>query len=159
MKLNKITIYTDGAARGNPGPSGWGVKMIIGDKVKEIGGYGGGKGTNNQMELKAPIEALKFLSARKDLAEGEIEIYSDSKYVITGINEWIHNWLKNDWKTATRKPVLNKELWQELHALNQKIKPKWHYVAGHSEHKENNRVDEIATCFADKIKIELKNDF
>lgn len=157
--MQKITIYTDGAARGNPGPSGWGSMIILKDKVTELGGYGGDNGTNNQTELRAPIEALKFISARKDLAEGnQIDIYADSKYVINGVNSWILNWVKNGWKTANKKPVLNRELWMELHELNQYFKPTWHYVAGHSGHKENDRVDEIATSFADKIDIELKKE-
>jgi ribonuclease HI len=155
--MNKIIIYTDGAARGNPGPSGFGAKITLGDKVKELGGYGGDKGTNNQMELAAPIEALKFLQDKN--LTGEIEIFSDSKYVINGVNSWILNWVKNGWKTANKKPVLNQELWQELHKLNQYFKPKWHYVEGHSGHPENDRVDEIATSFADEEYIDLKNDF
>lgn len=154
MQKNKITIYTDGAARGNPGPAGWGSIVMIGDEVHEMGGRVD-HGTNNQMELTAPIEALKYLSARQDLVEKEVEIFSDSKYVIHGINEWIHNWIKNNWRTAAKKPVLNQELWQALHALNQKFNPKWHYVAGHSGHKENDRVDEIATSFADNEPVEL----
>lgn len=154
--MQKITIYTDGAARGNPGPSGFGAMISIGEKVTELGGYGGDKGTNNQMELSAPIHALKFL--KENNITGEIKIHSDSKYVINGVNSWILNWVKNGWKTANKKPVLNRELWMELHELNQYFKPVWHYVAGHSGHKENDRVDEIATSFADKIKIELKKD-
>lgn len=142
----KITIYTDGAARGNPGRAGWGVVILVGEKTHEIGGRSD-HATNNQMELSAPTEALKYLVKHK--IEGEIEIFSDSKYVINGVNEWIHNWLKNDWRTAAKKPVLNKELWQELHALNQTLKPKWIYVKGHSGDKYNDRVDEIATSFAD----------
>lgn len=152
--MQKVKIYTDGAARGNPGPSGWGVMIILEGKVVELGGYGGDKGTNNQMELRAPIEAFKFL--KENNIEGEIYVYADSKYVINGVNSWILNWVKNGWKTANKKPVLNKELWQELHELNQYFKPKWEYVAGHSGHKENDRVDEIATSFADKVEIDLK---
>jgi ribonuclease HI len=159
MKKEKITIYTDGAARGNPGPAGFGVVVMCGDKIKEIGG-GSKHATNNQMELTAPIEALKYLhkiSARKDLAV-EIEIFSDSKYVILGITEWIFNWQKNDWRNAAKKPVLNKELWVELHELAKHFKIKWNYVEGHSGYKWNERADEIATSFADGNKIELKND-
>jgi ribonuclease HI len=160
--MQKIVIYTDGAARGNPGPSGFGAMIAIHDtsstfRVKELGGYGGDQGTNNQMELRAPIEAFKFLKENK--IEGEINIYSDSKYVINGVNSWILNWVKNGWKTANKKPVLNRELWMELHELNQYFKPKWHYVEGHSGHPENDRVDEIATSFADKINIDLKDNF
>lgn len=150
---DKITIYTDGAARGNPGPAGWGVVLILDEKEVELGGRKN-HGTNNQMELTAPIEAMKYIDTHT--IEGVVEIFSDSKYVINGINEWIHNWIKNSWRTAAKKPVLNQELWQELHAFNQKIKPKWHYVAGHSGHKYNDRVDEIATSFADDDPVELK---
>lgn len=163
--MQKITIYTDGAARGNPGPSGWGVLIIIDNqdkskvesqklKVIELGGYGGDNGTNNQMELRAPIEAFKYL--KENNIEGEVCVYADSKYVINGVNSWILNWVKNGWKTANKKPVLNRELWQELNELNQYFKPKWEYVEGHSGHKENDRVDEIATSFADKVEIDLK---
>ncbi len=150
---NKITIYTDGAARGNPGPAGWGV-VILGDREIELGGRSD-HATNNQMELTSAIEALKFLS-RTVLDKKEVEIYADSKYVINGVNEWIHNWVKNGWRTAAKKPVLNQELWQELHALNQEIKPVWHYVEGHAGHEHNERADVIATSFADKEPIELK---
>ncbi len=146
MQKDKITIYTDGAARGNPGPSGWGSVLIMKDEEIELGGRMD-HSTNNIMELTAPIEAIKYLSKHK--ISGEVEIFSDSKYVINGINEWIHNWIKNGWRTANKKPVLNKELWQELHILNEEFKPKWHYVKGHSGDKYNDRVDEIATSFAD----------
>lgn len=154
MQKDKITIYTDGAARGNPGPAGWGSVLIMKDEEIELGGRAD-HSTNNIMELTAPIEALKYLSNKSPLARtvlasgGEIEIFSDSKYVITGINEWIHNWIKNGWCTANKKSVLNKELWQELHILNEEFKPKWYYVKGHSGDKYNDRVDEIATSFAD----------
>lgn len=110
--------------------------------------------TNNIMELTAPIKALEYLGKHK--IEGHIEIYSDSKYVINGINEWIHNWIKNGWRTAAKKPVLNQELWQDLHSLNAEFKPKWHYVAGHSGHEWNDRVDLIATSFADNEPVELQ---
>ena len=126
--------------------------MYINGKTVELGGRLG-HSTNNIMELTAPIEALKYLE--KFNINSEVEIFSDSKYVINGINEWIHNWIKNNWKTAAKKPVLNQELWQALHVLNQKFNPKWHYVAGHSGHKENDRVDEIATSFADGEPVEL----
>lgn len=164
MNQHKIIIYTDGAARGNPGPSGWGAAICLGDKCTELGGRAD-HSTNNIMELTAPIEAMKFLKKHPVLAEEgagggdfNIEIHSDSKYVINGINEWIHNWVKNNWRTAAKKPVLNQGLWQELHALNQELKPKWFYVAGHSGHKWNDRVDLIATSFADNEPVELRNE-
>lgn len=150
MQKDKITIYTDGAARGNPGPSGWGSVIIMKEGEIELGGRIE-HSTNNIMELTAPIEAMKYLNKHK--MSGELAIFSDSKYVINGINEWIHNWVKNGWRTANKKPVLNKELWQELHILNEEFKPKWYYVKGHSGHKYNDRVDEIATSFADNIPV------
>ena len=109
------------------------------------------------MELTAAIKAMRYLkqlSARQDLAE--VEIVSDSKYVILGITEWIGNWQKNNWRSAGRKPVLNRELWQELFELNEEIKPKWTYVKGHHEDKYNNRADEIAQSFAEGEPVKLK---
>ena len=118
--------------------------------------------TNNQMELTAPIEALKYL-ARQDLAKVNVEIISDSKYVILGITEWIFNWQKNNWRNANRKPVLNRELWEELYELTQELtcppkrrELKWTYVKGHNEDKYNDRADEIATSFAEGVSVELK---
>ena len=155
MNNHKIIIYTDGAARGNPGPAGWGVALLVNNKCTELGGRAD-HSTNNIMELTSPIKAMKFI--KKNNLKGEIEIHADSKYVINGINEWIHNWEKNGWRTAAKKPVLNQELWQELHALNQELKPKWFYVAGHSGHKWNDRVDLIATSFADSEPVDLRNE-
>ena len=151
--VGKIIIYTDGAARGNPGPAGWGVILINGKSVFEFGGASK-HATNNQMELTAPIEALKNL--KKVKIKMPVEIFSDSKYVILGITEWIFNWQKKNWRNAAKKPVLNKELWEELYKLSQDFKIKWTYVEGHSGDKYNDRVDEIATNFADGNKIELK---
>jgi len=153
MHKNKITVYTDGAARGNPGPAGWGVVIFIGEKTVELGGRSD-HSTNNIMELTAAIEAMNYLKNHFPEAE-HIEIHSDSKYVINGVNEWIHNWVKNGWRTAAKKPVLNQLLWEALHELNQELKPKWHYVAGHSGHEHNDRADLIATSFADNTEIEL----
>jgi ribonuclease HI len=150
MQKNKIIIYTDGAARGNPGPAGWGVVIMHNDKTIELGGFAD-HSTNNIMELTATIEALKYLEKSSLSRSGlnNIEIHSDSKYVILGITEWIFNWIKNDWKTSTKKPVLNQELWQELYILNKKLNPLWHYIKGHSGHIHNERADKIATSFAD----------
>ncbi|MCC7160649.1 ribonuclease HI [Candidatus Nomurabacteria bacterium] len=150
---NKITIYTDGAARGNPGPAGWGVVIFLGDKIHELGGRSC-HATNNQMELTAPIEALKYLKQNTQVYD--IEIMSDSKYVILGITEWIFNWQKNNWRNAAKKPVVNQELWEELYDLTKDLKIKWAYVKGHSGDKWNDRVDEIATSFADDDPVELK---
>jgi ribonuclease HI len=146
MQKDKVIIYTDGAARGNPGKAGWGVVVINGKKEIEFGGRSD-HATNNQMELQSAIEALKFL--KKEKMNSHVEIFADSKYVILGITEWIENWMKNNWRNAAKKPVLNKELWQELYILNQEFKIKWSYVKGHSGDKYNDRVDLIATSYAD----------
>jgi ribonuclease HI len=149
-----IQIYTDGAAKGNPGPAGWGAVFLMDGKEVEIGG-GVAHATNNQMELTAPIEALKYV--KKHLSHCvDIEFFSDSKYVILGITEWIFGWQKNGWRNAAKKPVVNKELWEELHALTSELKPKWTYVKGHNEDKYNERADVIATSFAEGVSIELK---
>ena len=125
--------------------------------VFEIGGRAD-HATNNQMELTAPIEALKYLKNlphRQDLW-GNVEIVSDSKYVILGITEWIFNWERNGWRNAAKKPVLNRELWEELYKLTQELKPKWDYVEGHNGDKYNERADEIATSFADDMPVKLR---
>ena len=150
-----IKIYTDGAAKGNPGNAGWGVVFLMGDKVFELGGRAE-HATNNQMELTAPIEALKYLKSKMSKTVFDIEIISDSKYVILGITEWIFNWQKNNWRNAAKKPVLNRELWEELYKLTQDFKIKWTYVKGHNGNKYNEKADEIATSFADDNHIELK---
>lgn len=149
----EIHIYTDGAAKGNPGPAGWGVIILVDKKEIEIGG-GVDHATNNQMELTAPIEALKYIKKHK--IEGPIEFFSDSKYVILGITEWIFGWMKNNWRNAAKKPVLNQELWEELYTLTSEFKPKWTYVKGHNDNKYNERADVIATSFAGGEEIELK---
>lgn len=160
MKDRKITIYTDGAAKGNPGSAGWGAVIINYElgitnyKTTEIGG-GVEHATNNIMELTAPIEAMKYLKKHKFTSP--VEIISDSKYVILGITEWIGNWQKNNWRNANKKPVLNRKLWEELYELVQEFKPKWTYVKGHNEHEHNDRADLIATSFAEGAPVELKN--
>ncbi len=155
MKDKIIKIYTDGAAKGNPGRAGWGAVFVAENKIFEIGGRVN-HATNNQMELTAPIEALK-LCVRQGLTQKNIEIISDSKYVILGITEWIFNWQKNNWRNANKKPVLNRELWEELYKLAQEFKIKWTYVKGHNENKWNERADEIATSFAESEPVKLKN--
>lgn len=160
MKDNKMKIYTDGAAKGNPGKAGWAAVILLSQNsgeprvLKEIGGHRE-HATNNQMELTGPIEALKFL-ARQGLAEDGVEIVSDSKYVILGITEWIFNWQKNNWRNAKKEPVLNRKLWEELYKLTEEFKPKWSYVKGHNGDKYNERADEIATSFAEGNPVELK---
>ena len=168
MQKETIKIYTDGAAKGNPGSAGWGAVILVSRTVldnglsktvfdtKEIGGRKD-HATNNQMELTAPIEALRYLKSNMSKSLFDIEIISDSKYVILGITEWIHGWLKNNWRNANKKPVLNRELWEELYKLNEELKPKWTYVKGHNEDKMNDRADLIATSFAEGEPVDLKN--
>ena len=133
-----IKIYTDGSCLGNPGNGGW-AAIIIDDK-KKIQIKGSKKDTtNNQMELLAPIKALKKIPKGSS-----VQIFTDSKYVKSGITEWIHNWKKNGWKTASKQPVKNKELWTELDLMTSEFKIKWSWVKGHSTDKLNNEVDLIA---------------
>ncbi|MBU2329027.1 MAG: ribonuclease HI, partial [Alphaproteobacteria bacterium] len=120
--MKHVEIYTDGACSGNPGPGGWGAVMRYGETEKELFG-GEADTTNNRMELLATITALNSL---KDACE--VDLYTDSKYVMDGISKWIFGWKKNGWKTADRKPVKNGELWQALDLANQRHKVKWHWV-------------------------------
>ena len=136
--MNKVEIFTDGACKGNPGPGGWGAILRYKNKEKEIKGFSK-ETTNNIMELKAVIEALKNLKK-----PCEIIITTDSKYVKNGITDWIHNWKKNGWKTAAKKEVKNKELWIELDFLIKIHSINWDWVKGHSGHPENERADLLA---------------
>ena len=133
-----IKIYTDGSCLENPGNGGWAAIIIDDGKKTEIKGSKKNT-TNNQMELLAPIEALKKIPKSK-----KVEIFTDSKYVKSGITEWIHNWKKNGWKTADKQPVKNKELWTELDLLSNEFEIKWSWVKAHSTDKLNNEVDLIA---------------
>ena len=135
-------IYTDGACKGNPGPGGWGAVLKYGNNVKEIKGFSP-ETTNNIMELTAVIEALKSLTRSCDII-----ITTDSNYVKDGITKWIHKWKKKGWKTANKKPVKNKELWQVLEEETNRHEIKWEWVRGHSGHPENERADELANIAA-----------
>ena len=135
----KYKIYTDGACSGNPGPGGWAVIILVNNEIKEMF-FGSEKNTtNNQMELLAPIKAIQ-----KFKKKSEISIFTDSTYVRDGITTWIKQWEKNGWKTASKKPVKNKELWKKLKNLSSKHSIKWIWVKGHSQDKYNNLVDELA---------------
>ena len=151
-----ITIYTDGAARGNPGPGGWGAVIVRGSEVMEIGD-GEGHTTNNRMELTACIRALEFSIFNFQFSNERIQINTDSEYVTKGMTEWIKRWQKKGWKTAGRKPVLNQDLWQKLLLLTKEREMEWKYVAGHSGIPLNERADEIATTFADGLDPVLYN--
>ncbi len=133
-----IKIYTDGSCLENPGNGGWAAIIIDDGKKTQIKGSKKNT-TNNQMELLAPIEALK-----KVPKGSKIEIFTDSKYVKSGITEWIHNWKKNGWKTADKQPVKNKELWEELDLLANQFEISWNWVKAHSTDELNNEVDLIA---------------
>lgn len=138
--MKKVTIYTDGACSGNPGPGGWGAVLMCDGSKKEISGAQMDT-TNNIMEITAVLEALKLLKF-----ECEVEIYSDSAYVVNAFNQkWIDNWQKNHWKTSSKEPVKNRELWEELYDLTQKHKTTFIKVKGHSDNELNNRCDYLAT--------------
>ena len=143
-----IEVFTDGACSGNPGAVGWGVILRYGEIEKELSG-GEENTTNNRMELTAVIEALKALKK-----ECDITIYTDSRYVMDGVQEWMPNWKLNGWKTTNKKsPVKNVELWQILDSLLSKHKIKWVWVKGHNGHPENERVDKLARDEAKKYAV------
>jgi ribonuclease HI len=136
--VSNVALYTDGACKGNPGPGGWGVLLVAADREKEL--FGGERDTtNNRMELTAVIRGLDSLTRGCD-----VDVYTDSQYVKNGIQSWIHNWKRNGWKTADRKPVKNAELWRELEAATTRHRVRWHWVRGHSEHPQNERADALA---------------
>ena len=136
--MKQVIMYTDGACRGNPGPGGWGALITFEGSSKEM--FGGKlDSTNNQMELSAAIEGLAALKE-----PCTVDLFTDSKYVMDGITQWIHNWKKNSWRTAAKKDVKNKELWQKLDELINFHQVQWHWVKGHSGHRENEIADELA---------------
>ena len=137
-KSNIIKLYTDGACKGNPGIGGWGVLVKTENEQRELSGFSENT-TNNRMELVAVIEGLKFIEPNM-----EIIITTDSQYVKNGINQWIINWKRNGWKTASKKPVKNKDLWVELDSLVQNKQIKWKWVKGHSGHPGNEKADQLA---------------
>lgn len=136
--MKHIEVFTDGACKGNPGPGGWGALLRFNGREKSL--YGGEKNTtNNRMELTAAIEALKAVKERCT-----IDLTTDSQYVRQGITEWIVNWKARGWKTASKQPVKNVDLWQELDNLIQQHDVRWHWVKGHSGHRENEIADQLA---------------
>ena len=143
--MKQVIIYTDGACRGNPGPGGWGALIRLDAIEKEIFG-GQFNTTNNQMELTAAIEGLAALKERCS-----VELYTDSKYVMDGITQWIQNWKKNNWRTAAKKDVKNKELWQKLDQLISQHQVQWHWVKGHSGDVGNETADLLANKGIDSI--------
>ncbi len=144
--MKKVTIYTDGACSGNPGPGGWGAILMCDGGQKEISGATKDT-TNNIMEITAVLEALKLLKFKC-----EVEVYSDSAYVVNSFKQgWLEKWQKNNWKTASKEPVKNRELWEELYELTQKHQVEFIKVKGHSDNEFNNRCDFLATTAIKKL--------
>ena len=133
-----VTIYTDGACSGNPGPGGWGAILIYKNQQKEIFG-GEQESTNNRMELTAVISALNALKRKS-----KVDLYTDSRYVVNGITKWIHNWKTNSWLTSAKKRVENKDLWLLLDQVSDNHDIVWHWVKGHDGDNYNERADELA---------------
>ena len=144
--MKKVVIYTDGACSGHPGPGGWGAILMYEGNKKEISG-GKKDTTNNVMELTAAIEGLKLLKF-----PCVVDLYSDSAYLVNAFNQgWIYNWQKNNWKTAGKDPVKNKEIWEELYKLTKIHKVNFIKVKGHSDNEFNNRCDELARKAIDEL--------
>ena len=143
--MKKVEIFTDGACRGNPGPGGWGVLLRSNGSEKKL--YGGeADTTNNRMELQAAIEGLKAL--KEPCA---VTLTTDSNYVRHGINQWIHNWKRNGWRTSDKKAVKNVDLWKILDAETERHRIDWHWVKGHSGHRENEIADQLANLGIDEL--------
>lgn len=143
--MKSVEVFTDGACRGNPGPGGWGALLRYGERERELWG-GDSETTNNRMELTAAIEALKALKE-----PCRVTLTTDSEYVRKGITEWLGNWKRRGWKTAAKKPVKNVDLWQALDDQAQRHEIHWHWVKGHSGHRENEIADELANRGIDEL--------
>ncbi|MEM7401179.1 MAG: ribonuclease HI [Pseudomonadota bacterium] len=145
MSSKRVEIFTDGACRGNPGPGGWGAILRYGDEETHLQGAEEHT-TNNRMELQAAVSALEKLSRSCDVC-----ITTDSRYMMDGIQQWLPNWKKNGWKTAAKKPVKNEDLWKQLDKLVEQHDVTWAWVKGHSGHRENEQVDQLANDAIDKM--------
>ncbi len=146
MTTNHVEAFTDGACRGNPGPGGWGVLLRFGDKEKEL--YGGESATtNNRMELMAAIMALESLNRAC-----HVRLTTDSEYVKNGITQWLPKWKARGWRTASKSPVKNADLWQRLERAAAQHTVQWHWVRGHSGHTENERADQLANRGIDELR-------
>lgn len=140
-----VEIFTDGACKGNPGPGGWGVLLRYRGQEKTL--YGGARETtNNRMELQAAIEGLKALKR-----SCSVKLTTDSSYVKNGIEKWLLNWKKNNWKNSQKQAVKNQDLWQQLDALASKHQVSWHWVKGHSGHRENEMADQLANRGVEEV--------
>ncbi len=141
----RVIVYTDGACRGNPGPGGWAALLRYGDHVRELSGAEPAT-TNNRMELMAAIHGLEALKRRSS-----IDLYTDSQYVIKGISDWLPGWIARGWRTASKTPVKNVDLWQRLDAVTQSHDVVWHWVKGHSGIPDNEAVDSLANLAIDRL--------
>ncbi len=135
-----ITVYTDGGCTGNPGAGGWAAIVVIDGKEVELSG-GAKASTNNRMELQAAISAFEYV--KTDLGERQFKIVTDSQYLMNGMTKWLDNWVRKNWKAASGKPVLNKDLWEALLAYKSSLDIEWEWVKGHSGHPYNERCDEL----------------
>ncbi|TGU72623.1 ribonuclease HI [Geomonas terrae] len=143
----QVEIFCDGACSGNPGVGGWGSILRYGDKVKELSGADG-QTTNNRMEMSAAIGALEALTRPCDVV-----VTTDSQYLVKGMTEWIHGWVKRGWVNSKKEPVLNRELWERLMALSRMHRITWVWVRGHNGHVENERCDELARAAIDSYRL------
>lgn len=143
----QVEIFCDGACSGNPGVGGWGSILRYGDKVKELSGYDA-ETTNNRMEMSAAIGALEALTRPCDVV-----VTTDSQYLVKGMTEWIHGWVKRGWVNSKKEPVLNRELWERLMALSKVHRITWVWVRGHNGHVENERCDELARAAIDSYRL------
>lgn len=144
--MKRVTIHTDGGCHGNPGPGGWAAVLGYGGREKVVSG-GAPATTNNRMELQAAIQGLATLREAC-----EVDIHTDSQYLKNGIQQWIHGWKRNGWKTAARQAVKNADLWRELDAQVARHKVHWHWVKGHAGHDGNERCDELAQAAIEAVK-------
>jgi len=146
--MKKYTIYSDGACSGNPGAGGYGVIIIDGENIRKLSG-GEKHTTNNRMELTGAIEGIEYIDE-----PSEIDIYTDSQYLVLGITKWIGGWIKKGWKNASKQKVKNKDLWERLLEASKPHNIKWHWLKGHAGHPENEECDEIARDFIIKLRNE-----
>ncbi|MBI9098194.1 MAG: ribonuclease HI [Spirochaetaceae bacterium] len=149
--MSKIIVYTDGGCTGNPGPGGWAAVLLYNENEVRLSG-GDHSTTNNKMELTAVIKALMHINENSDLRGKPVEIFTDSQYVKNGLTQWIHNWIKNGWKTAAKKPVKNQDYWIALKSEADKLQLKWNWVKGHSGDEYNELCDSLVEVERMKFK-------
>ena len=149
--MSKIIVYTDGGCTGNPGPGGWAAVLLYNENEVRLSG-GDQSTTNNKMELTAVIKALMHINENSDLRGKPVEIFTDSQYVKNGLTQWIHNWIKNGWKTAAKKPVKNQDYWIALKSEADKLQLKWNWVKGHSGDEYNELCDSLVEVERMKFK-------